>query len=94
MRQYLDAPSFSEALAQIRSKSREARLKALKKQSMARQIFYNNSTLNYDSMRLSKDQYILPDEDMARDDPCIPRFQLARIKHPQPFSSVYLLQVL
>ncbi|XP_020709413.2 post-GPI attachment to proteins factor 6-like isoform X2 [Athalia rosae] len=92
MRQYLDAPSFSEALAQIRAKNRDARLKLSKKHSLTNQMFYSNSTMNYDSMRLSKDQYILPDEDEARDDPCIPRFQLVRVKHPQPFSSIYLLQ--
>ncbi|XP_046426903.1 post-GPI attachment to proteins factor 6-like isoform X1 [Neodiprion fabricii] len=92
MKQYLDAPSFSEALNQLRVKNKEDRLRSSKKQPLLHQIFYNNSTLNYDSMRPSKDQFVLPDDDDARDDPCIPRFQLARIKHSQPFSSVYLLQ--
>lgn len=33
------------------------------------------------------------DEDIDPEDFCIPRFQLARVKHPQSFSEVYLLQV-
>ncbi|XP_033222344.1 post-GPI attachment to proteins factor 6-like [Belonocnema kinseyi] len=32
------------------------------------------------------------DEDIDPEDSCIPRFQLARVKHPQSFSEVYLLQ--
>ena len=32
-------------------------------------------------------------EDFKPEDSCIPRFQLARVKHPQSFSEVYLLQV-
>lgn len=34
------------------------------------------------------------EEDIEPEDSCIPRFQLARVKHPQTFSNVYLLQVL
>lgn len=33
------------------------------------------------------------DEGIEPEDSCIPRFQLARVKHPQTFSNVYLLQV-
>ncbi|XP_043483098.1 post-GPI attachment to proteins factor 6-like isoform X3 [Leptopilina heterotoma] len=32
------------------------------------------------------------DEGIEPEDSCIPRFQLARVKHPQTFSNVYLLQ--
>lgn len=38
-----------------------------------------------------RNQFHLSDETV--DDPCIPRYQLTRIKHSQTFSGVYLLQV-
>ena len=52
------------------------------------QIFYNQTNRTEPSALGSSE-----DEFIEQEDSCIPRFQLARVKHPQPFSDVYLLQV-
>lgn len=50
---------------------------------------YNESF--YNESDVMKNQFGTLDESF--DDPCVPRYQLARIKHSQTFSGVYLLQV-
>lgn len=82
VRQYLDAPSFSKALAQLH-------MKDLTKHLHHDEIRYNKS---YSGVDLMRNEFRVSDEDL--DDPCVPRYQLARIKHSQTFSGVYLLQVL
>ncbi|XP_015609576.1 post-GPI attachment to proteins factor 6 isoform X3 [Cephus cinctus] len=52
-----------------------------------------NDSLQHDNYRLYKNQFELSSEDVMVEDPCVPRFQLARVKHSQTFSGVYLLQV-
>ncbi|XP_043605137.1 post-GPI attachment to proteins factor 6-like isoform X1 [Bombus pyrosoma] len=81
VRQYLDAPLFSKALAQLRMKD------LTKHHSHHGEDRYNESFYNGDVM---KNQFRISDEYF--DDPCFPRYQLTRIKHSQIFSGVYLLQ--
>ncbi|XP_071863584.1 post-GPI attachment to proteins factor 6 [Bombus fervidus] len=81
IRQYLDAPLFSKALAQLRMKD------ITKHHSHHGEDKYNESFYNGDVM---KNQFRISDEYF--DDPCFPRYQLARVKHSQIFSGVYLLQ--
>lgn len=78
----MDAPLFSKALAQLRMKD------LTKHHSHHGEDKYNESFYNGDVM---KNQFRISDEYF--DDPCFPRYQLARIKHSQIFSGVYLLQV-
>ncbi|XP_017879327.1 post-GPI attachment to proteins factor 6-like isoform X1 [Ceratina calcarata] len=82
VRQYLDAPSFSKALAQLH-------MKDLTKHRLHHTESRNNESF-YGEVYLMKNQFHESDETF--DDPCVPRYQLARIKHSQTFSGVYLLQ--
>lgn len=82
VKQYLEAPSFSKALAQLH-------MKDLTKHGSHNDK--NRSTgSSYNGIDL-RNQFHSSDEHF--DDPCVPRYQLARIKHSQAFSGVYLLQV-
>lgn len=81
VRQYLDAPSFSKALAQLHMKD------ITKHRSHHDDSISNGSSYSEIDLR---NQFHLSDETV--DDPCIPRYQLTRIKHSQTFSGVYLLQ--
>ncbi|XP_076760727.1 post-GPI attachment to proteins factor 6 [Xylocopa sonorina] len=79
VRQYLDAPSFSKALAQLHMKDlTKHRSHRIEDEEKSNESFYNES------------DFRITDENF--DDPCVPRYQLARIKHSQTFSGVYLLQ--
>ncbi|XP_076619315.1 post-GPI attachment to proteins factor 6 isoform X1 [Colletes latitarsis] len=81
VRQYLDAPSFSKALAQLHMKD------LTKHRSHQYESRRNISSYNGVDLR---NQFRLSDENL--DELCVPRYQLARIKHSQTFSGVYLLQ--
>lgn len=83
VRQYLDAPSFSKALAQLHMKDFTNHI-SHREDGKKNMSSYNGVDL--------RNQFHLSDENF--DDPCVPRYQLARIKHSQTFSGVYLLQVL
>ncbi|XP_054006508.1 post-GPI attachment to proteins factor 6-like isoform X1 [Hylaeus anthracinus] len=81
VRQYLDAPSFSKALAQLH-------MEDLTKHHLHHYEDKKNVS-SYNGVDL-RNQIHLSDENF--DDTCVPRYQLARIKHSQTFSGVYLLQ--
>lgn len=85
VRQYLDAPSFSRALAQLHMKD------LTKHRSHRNENEINDSSYNYNGIDLMRNQFHVPEENV--EDPCVSRYQLARIKHSQTFSGVYLLQV-
>ncbi|KAG7206139.1 hypothetical protein KM043_003531 [Ampulex compressa] len=82
VRQYLDAPSFSKALAQLH-------IKDLLKHRL-RHTANNNTNSSHNGIELFEYQSVVMEEDLT--DPCIPRYQLARVKHTQTLSNVYLLQ--
>lgn len=84
MRQYVDAPFFSKALAQLH-------LKDLRKQSLEWYSFNITDAKQY-LFSYNKDHKTVDDNDEM--DSCIPRYQLARIRHAQTFSGSYLLQVI
>ncbi|XP_006564295.1 transmembrane protein 8B isoform X3 [Apis mellifera] len=80
IKQYLDAPSFSKALAQLHMKDLTNHLHY--NENKNNESFYNGNNF--------KNQFHVLDENF--DDLCIPRYQLVRIKHSQTFSGAYLLQ--
>ncbi|XP_076641591.1 post-GPI attachment to proteins factor 6 [Halictus rubicundus] len=82
VRQYLDAPSFSQALAQLH-------MKDLTKHHTHHDEDKSNNASLHNGIDF-RNQFHVSDESF--DDPCVPRYQLARIKHSQTFSGVYLLQ--
>ncbi|XP_015428982.1 PREDICTED: transmembrane protein 8A-like [Dufourea novaeangliae] len=84
VRQYLDAPSFSKALAQLRMKD------LTKHHTHRDEENSNNNNISLYSGIDFRNQFRI--SDLGVDDSCVPRYQLARIKHSQTFSGVYLLQ--
>ena len=83
VRQYVDAPFFSKALAQLH-------LKELRKPSL--EWYSMNITDKKQYLFYYKKGNSIIDEDEQMNT-CIPRYQLARIRHAQTFSGSYLLQV-
>ncbi|XP_066997236.1 post-GPI attachment to proteins factor 6 isoform X2 [Anabrus simplex] len=58
----------------------------------ANTILFANDSEMHNLSKLNSIPRVQTEDDFERDDPCLPTFQLARIKHAQDFADTFLLQ--